>query len=94
MDRLTEQDRGIFLVTTYSGTEHVWEITDEKVAVARQPVGGRHHPSMAGFPTTPYEADVKYWPEVGSCFVNIINGGYGDIPCTRSSTVQTIERLA
>jgi hypothetical protein len=95
MDRLTENDRGTFLVTTRSGTQHVWVITDSGVEVTRKAKrGAEHHWSMRDFPEKPYTATVQIWPEVGVCFQNIINGGHGDIPWTRSSTVQSIERLA
>lgn len=93
MERLTENDRGTFLVTTQSGTEHVWVITDERVTVQRTPKNTSHW-SMQGFTTRPYTATVETWPEVGSCFLNIVNGGAGDAPWTRSSTVKSIERVA
>lgn len=96
MDRLTESDRGNFLVTT-QGSTHLWEITeshgDVHVSVTRNP-NGRGHFSMDGFPNgRPYTATVKTWPEVGGLFLNIVSGGAGDIPWTRSSRIKSIERL-
>lgn len=94
MERLTENDRGTFLVTTLSGTKHLWVITDEGVTVQRKAKrDAYHHPSMNGFTEQPYRATVNTWPEVGSCFLNIVNDGVGDIPWTRSATVKSIERL-
>ena|SRR6478752_8317070 len=97
MERLTENDRGTYLVTTRSGTQHKWEIVDNHgeafVSVTRMPKRNGSHWSMVGFPNgrpvTAYRVEV--WPEVGSCFVYFM---HGDIPWTRSSTVQSIERLA
>lgn len=94
MDRLTENDRGTFLVTTRSGTQHVWTITDERVTVLRNPSRtGNNHWSMGDFPNgRPNIANsVHAWPEVGGCFLYTMSG---DIPWTRSSTVRSIERLA
>lgn len=92
MDVLTENDRGVFLVTTRSGTEHVWDISDEGVTVERNPAGTGHW-SMELFPNgrPNVVTDVTAWPEVGACFLYHM---YGDIPWTRSSTVRSIERLA
>lgn len=93
MERLTAEDRGTFLVTTRSGTEHLWTITDEGVEVERN----GHRPNAFGCDVLngrPYAATVQAWPEVGLTFMNIINGGRGDVPWTRSSTVVSIERIS
>lgn len=93
MERLTENDRGTFLVTTKSGTQHVWNITDDEVTVQRQPKrGGAHHPSMDNFTSEPYVAEVHTWPEVDFFFLNVIKDG--DVPWTRSARIVSIERLA
>lgn len=95
MERLTENDRGEFIVTTKSGTTHLWEITDEGVTVTRRPnADSEHHPSMNGFTEQPYRATVHAWPEVGGFFFNIVNGGAGDIPCMRSARIVSIEKVA
>lgn len=98
MERLTENDRGTFLVTTKSGTQHKWEIVDSHgephVSVTRMPKrDGEHHWSMDAFPNgRPVTANtVHAWPEVGGCFLYTM---HGDIPWTRSSTVRSIERLS
>lgn len=94
MDRLTENDRGTFLVTTRSGTQHKWVITDEVITVERNPGDseGGNHWSMFGFPNgrPNYVTKVERWPEVGVTFLYWM---HGDIPWTRSSTVRSIERL-
>lgn len=95
MERLTENDRGKFLVTTKSGTTHLWEIRDNHgephVSVTRKPSGDGHW-SMVGFPNgrpvTAYRVDL--WPKVGGFFLYHM---HGDIPWTRSSRVQSIERV-
>lgn len=93
MERLTENDRGTFLVTTRSGTQHVWHITDEVITVQRNPSrDGNRHWSMADFPNgRPNTVGrVVYWPEVGGHFLYTL---HGDTPWTRSSTIRSIERL-
>jgi hypothetical protein len=93
MDRLTENDRGTFLVTTRSGTQHTWVLSDEGVTVERNPSPESGHWSMHAFINgrPNHVTRVEAWPEVGSCFLYFM---HGDIPWTRSSTVQSIERLA
>lgn len=93
MDRLTENDRGTFLVITKSGTRHTWVITDESVTIERNPdPNGEHHWSMSGFangrPNTAIR--VEMWPEVGGFF---LYHTHGDIPWTRSSRIKSIERV-
>lgn len=92
MERLTENDRGTFLVTTKSGTQHTWVITDEGITVERRPSGDGHW-SMSGFPNgRPNTVTrVDMWPEVDGFFLYHM---YGDIPWTRSSRIRSIERLA
>lgn len=91
MDRLTGEDRGVFLVKT-QGSEHTWTITDDHVTILRE--SKRHNPfGMDAMNGRPYYATVKAWPEVGGCFATIINGGAGDVPWTRSSTIRSIERV-
>lgn len=92
MDKLTAEDRGTFIVTTYSGTTHTWEISDEAVMVTRK-ASGPGHWSMQDFTTRPYRATVQTWPVVGGRFHNIVNGGAGDVPWTLSSTIVSIERV-
>lgn len=96
MERLTENDRGTFLVTTKSGTTHLWEIIDSHgepfVSVTRRPSNPGHW-SMQGFPNgRPVTATrVDAWPEVGGFFLYHM---HGDIPWTRSSRIVSIERIA
>lgn len=91
MKRLTETDRGTFLVET-QGSMHKWEITDESVSVTR--FSSRHNPfGCDALNGTPYLADVRKWPEVGEVFFNVINGAGGDVPWTQSSTVKNISRV-
>lgn len=91
MERLTENDRGTFLVTT-QGSTHMWEITDKGVKVTRNS-GRANVYGLNRINGTPYDATVEVWPEVGGCFRNVINGGAGDIPWTRSSRIESIERV-
>lgn len=97
MERLTENDRGTFLVTTLSGSKYKWELRDNHgevhVSVTRTPKRGHEgHWSMEAFPNgRPVTVNaVHAWPEVGGCFLYTM---HGDIPWTRSSTVVSIERL-
>jgi len=93
ISEIVPTDRGVFIVKTQSST-HRWTITDESVIVERNPDADReHHWSMDGFPPS-YHATPKAWPVVGECFLNTVNGGAGDIPWTRSSTVKSIERVS
>lgn len=96
--RLTENDRGTFLVTTRSGTQHKWELIDSHgevhVSVTRMPKRGHEsHWSMREFPNgrPVTAAKVVAWPEVGGHFLYTM---HGDMPWTRSSKVVSIERLA
>lgn len=91
MERLTETDRGTFLVTTKSGTEHTWVITDEGITVERRPSRDGHW-SMSGFPNgrPNHVTKVSSWPEVDGFFLYHM---HGDIPWTRSSRIRSIERV-
>lgn len=91
MQRLTENDRGIFVVET-QGSQHLWEIDDDGVRVTRE--SSRVNPyGLDSINGRPYNATVHTWPEVGGCFLNSINGALGDVPWTRSSTIKSIERV-
>lgn len=89
MERLTENDRGTFLVTT-QGSIHRWEITDEGVFVTRNPdmrdsknpfgmdsINGRRNEVIS----------VEMWPAVGVCFMYTM---YGDMSWVRSSRIRSI----
>lgn len=97
MDRLTEEDRGVFIVRT-QGSAHIWDIGEHPrkgtVHVTVTRYSSRRNPfGVDALTGRPYTATVQTWPEVGSCFLNTINGGAGDIPWTRSSRIASIERL-
>lgn len=92
MERLTENDRGTFLVQT-QGSLHRWHITPEGVVRVTR-YSSRPNPfGCDALNGRPYTATVKAWPEVGGVFLNIINGGGGDVPWTQSSTIKSIERV-
>ena len=91
MERLTENDRGTFVVTTKSGTKHTWVITDDSVTVLRVPAGDSHW-SMRDFRNgvPNIVSKVHMWPEVDGFFLYFL---HGDTPWTRSSRIRSIERV-
>lgn len=96
MERLTENDRGTFLVKT-QGSAHVWDIHEVRGEVRVQVTrysSGRNPFGCDMLTGRPYKATVDVWPSVHGYFTNIVNGGAGDVPWTRSSTIRSIERIA
>lgn len=96
MERLTENDRGTFVVKT-RGSAHIWDVQEVRGEVRVQVTrySSRSNPFGCDALTgRTYNATVKAWPEVGETFTNVINSGAGDIPWTRSSRIESIERIA
>lgn len=94
MQRLTADDRGTFRVETRSST-HIWRIDPINGVVTVERYSSQPNPfGCDALNGRRYVADVQAWPEVGGCFLNVVDGGTGDVPWVRSSSVKRITRLS